>query len=488
MGDCATHRLPGPRPERPAGLEIVGPCPRNVAGATVDPRGGSPPAGRDRVIEMRTSLLVGTVVLGVATAMTTPALTAAAGGERSGSQVMAVDAAGLSTVGTVPPAADVLFNDPTGDEAAQDRIADHVRRAIEATPDHGTIRMAAYSFDRPDVADALRRACTERQVTVQLVLNDNFVSAPVRRLRRLIGADAASSSGACHARGESRGTSTEPSFVKVCHASCRLGDRGNQHMKVYLFSGATGAATVVMLGSANLTDYAAGVHWNDLVTLTGDRQLHDDYSRVFAELAADRLVAVPAVGVTHGDVTTSVPPGRPATADDDAVARRLAKVGCDAVPGSGVAGRTVVRISMYGWRGARGADLARRVAELHRRGCRVQALVSAAGPEVVEVLVAAGVRVRSASLDVDGDVTTGFEDSGWEHFVHEKWMSVDGTWDGSATRAVWTGSENWSDVSLLNDELVVMIPREDIHDAYVEHFDDVWGDHSKALRPVAGPV
>lgn len=436
---------------------------------------------------MRTFLLVGTVALGVATAMATPTLTAAAGGGPS-SPAAAVGTARLSNVGSVAPAADVLFNDPTGDEAAQDRIADHVRRAIEATPEHGAIRMAAYSFDRPDIAVALRRACTERQVTVQLVLNDNYVSAPVRRLRRLLGGDAASSSGACHARGESRGSSTEPSFVKVCHASCRLGDRGNQHMKVYLFSGGAGAETVVMLGSANLTDYAAGVHWNDLVTLTGDRQLHDDYSRVFAELAADRLSPVPAVDLAHGDVTTSVPPGRPATADDDTVAQRLARVGCRALAGSGVGGRTVVRISMYGWRGARGTDLARRVAALHRDGCRVQALVSAAGPDVVSTLVAAGVRVRSASLDVDGDVATGFEDSGWEHFVHEKWMSVDGTWGGSATRAVWTGSENWSDVSLLNDELVVMIPRHDIHDAYADHFDDVWDEHSRPLAPAPGLV
>ncbi len=60
--------------------------------------------------------------------------------------------------------------------------------------------MAAYSFDRPDIADALRQACTRRQVTVQVVLNDNFVSPPVRRLQRLLGAAPDSSLGACDAR------------------------------------------------------------------------------------------------------------------------------------------------------------------------------------------------------------------------------------------------------------------------------------------------
>ncbi|MFC7724286.1 phospholipase D-like domain-containing protein [Nocardioides sp. GCM10028917] len=447
---------------------------------------------------MRTNLLVGTVVLGVAAAVATPVLgtelggafARAFGGASVGSaQHAGGDGAGLraaSAAAVVPaPAASVLFNDPTGDVADQDRIAGHVRRAIDATPRHGTIRMAAYSFDRHDIVEALRRACTRRQVTVQVVVNDNFVSPPVRRLRRLLGADRDSSVGVCDGSGR---TSTEPSFVKVCRASCRLGDRGNQHMKFYLFSGGAGTADVVMLGSANLTGYAAGVHWNDLVTFTGDRQLYDDYGRVFAELSADRLVDAPALDLTHGDVMTSVSSGRPADADDDAVAQRLARIDCRALPGSGVAGRTVLRISMYGWRGARGADLARRVAGLRAQGCRVQALVSAAGPEVVEILLAGGVRVRSASLDVDDNVATGFESSGWEYFVHEKWMSVDGTWDGSATRAVWTGSENWSDVSHLNDELVVMIPRAGIHAAYVAHFDGVWADHSVALGPLASAM
>jgi len=422
----------------------------------------------------------------MATALGTPALGAVLADDAATTAtprafLAAAPAAAAAPVAEAPGAA-VVFNDPTGDRAAQDRIADHVRRAIDATPAHGTIRMAAYSFDRPDIAAALARACTQRRVTVQVVLNDNFVSPSSRELRRLLGADERSSRGACDT-GSEAGAGAAPSFVKVCRASCRLGDRGNQHMKVYLFSATGGQPHVVMLGSANLTGYAAAVHWNDLVTLSGSQQLYDDYGRIFDELAADRHVEAPGVRVTHGDVTTSVGAGRPSTPAEDAVAERLAGVTCEAQPGTGSGGRTVVRISMYGWRGARGLDLAQRVGGLSRAGCRVQALVSAAGPDVVETLADAGVHVRSASLDVDGDVATGFEDSGWEHFVHEKWMSVDGTWGGAPTRAVWTGSENWSDVSLLNDELVVMVPRPRIHDAYVAHFDTVWDRHSRELAP-----
>ena len=438
---------------------------------------------------MRTTrLAAAAVVLGLATALATPVLGAALGGEPVSSSPRVSARAGARTTASLAaasvgrPTASVLFNEPTGVRAAQDRIFAHIRRAIDDTPRGGVIRIAAYTFDRRDIADALARACTQRQVTVQVVLNDNFVSETARRLQRLLGADAdPRTDDACHPGSESTGTSTEPSFVRVCHASCRLGDRGNQHMKIYLFSGNGDVPHVVMMGSANLTGFAAGVHWNDLVTFTGSRELYDDLSRVFAELAADRVVAAPELTESHGDVTTRVGSEKPATPADDAVAQRLAGVGCRALPGTGVAGQTVIRISMYGWGGERGLDLARRVAELSRQGCRIQALVSAAASDVVETLLDAGVRVRSGSLDVDENPATGFEDTGWEHFVHEKWMSVDGTWDGSATRAVWTGSENWSGVSLLNDELVVMIPRAQIHDAYVRHFDHIWGQYSKEL-------
>src|SRR5688500_16367599 len=90
------------------------------------------PVVRDRVSEMRTSLLVGTVVLGVAAAVATPVLGALVGGGTESSRVVAVDRARLTArAGAVAaPAAEVLFNDPTGDVAAQDRIADHVLSAI----------------------------------------------------------------------------------------------------------------------------------------------------------------------------------------------------------------------------------------------------------------------------------------------------------------------------------------------------------------------
>src|SRR5918998_6693889 len=105
-----------------------------------------------------TQLAAGAVVLGLATALATPVLGAAmAGDQASQPSVSAGDSARTSTsvalaslasVSVESPTADVLFNEPTGVRAAQDRITKHIRRAIDDTPHHGMIRMAAYSFDR----------------------------------------------------------------------------------------------------------------------------------------------------------------------------------------------------------------------------------------------------------------------------------------------------------------------------------------------------
>ncbi len=98
---------------------------------------------------MRTSLLATTIAVGLATALATPALGAALGGDPATSsppaRVGAPAPAAPEAPAAEPPAASVIFNDPTGDRAAQNRIADHIRRAIDATPHHGTIRMAALS-------------------------------------------------------------------------------------------------------------------------------------------------------------------------------------------------------------------------------------------------------------------------------------------------------------------------------------------------------
>ena len=45
-------------------------------------------------------------------------------------------------------------------------------------------------------------------------------------------------------------------------------------------------------------------------------------------------------------------------------------------------------------------------------------------------------------------------------------------------RAVWTGSENWSGVSFLNDELTLHLSGDTVHSKYVKHFNRLWNRHT----------
>jgi hypothetical protein len=94
--------------------------------------------------------------------------------------------AGMSPAHAYTPPPGAAFNDPGGTRVEQNRLAVRVRETIESVPRGGIIRMAIYSFDRPDIADALIAACM-RHVSVQIVLNDNWTSGATRRMRSLMG-------------------------------------------------------------------------------------------------------------------------------------------------------------------------------------------------------------------------------------------------------------------------------------------------------------
>lgn len=387
------------------------------------------------------------------------------------------------------PPVGAMFNNPMGSREAQHRLAGHLRRTIASTPRHSIIRIAVYSFDRRDLGDALVAAC-RRKVTVQIVINDNWISAQVRRMKRLLGTNIDPHwRDACHPRKKpadpdsTRKPYPEPSFIKVCYQSCRLRGPGNQHMKIYMFSKAGTRSNVIMVGSNNMTYYAARTHWNDMFTVQGGPGMFETYSLVIRQLAKDKPVKQPYLIARHGDLTTEFGPLRGVPRSQDPVARRLAGVGCRALPGTGTRGHTSIRIAMYAWVGDRGRYLARRVADLDRNGCVVRAILSGAGSEVKRILRRGGVALRSADLDTDQNSETGFGETPWEHFTHEKWMSLNGTWNGTPTRTVWTGSENWSDQSLHNDEVTLTIPRAGAHHAYARHFDLLWGS-SRYTRPL----
>jgi phosphatidylserine/phosphatidylglycerophosphate/cardiolipin synthase-like enzyme len=353
------------------------------------------------------------------------------------------------------PAPGPLFNNPRGTKVAKNRILHSIVAAVDHAPRHSTIRIAAYSFDRPDVADALVRA-HNRGVDVQMVLNDNWTSKATLRLQRHFGQDP-----------------NRSSFVVICRQSCR-GGAGNQHMKFYMFSKSGKANNVVMVGSANLTGYGAQIQWNDMYTVSGNAAMFNLYSKVFEQLARDRRVARPYLTKSVGSYENRFFPHPSTTVSTDPVMRRLNKVRCR--PGGR---RTAIRIVMYGWVGTRGLYLADKVADLDRRGCDVRAILSAGGAKVYRHLKAGGVLVKSADLDLNGNPDDGFENSGYELFTHEKWMILNGGYGATTSYNVWTGSENWSDLALRNDEVTIRIPRRAAYRQYLTNFNYIWGHWSR---------
>ena len=133
--------------------------------------------------------------------------------------------------------------------------------------------------------------------------------------------------------------------------------------------------------------------------LSSDDVLHSFFVDVFDQMALDRPVKHPFISRQIGDFTVIVYPRYDTTESDDPIMKRLNGVRCKDYPdGAGIAGRTMIRINMYGWNGTRGVYLARKVADLSRRGCDIQVLESSAGGKVVRILANNGVQIKTPDL------------------------------------------------------------------------------------------
>jgi hypothetical protein len=325
------------------------------------------------------------------------------------------------------------------------------------------IKIATYSHNLQRINDALI-AAHSRGVSVQMVQNNNSISAQTRELMRVLGTDRSARS-----------------FVHVCNGACRGGGTvSNQHAKMYLFSQSGTASNVVMTGSTNTTTFAANVHWNDLFTVVNAPDLYNVYRKVFQQMKADDGLPNPYLPYAADGYDGYFFPKYGFTRDTDPVMDRLNAVSCSA-PGGGINGRTAIRVNMYAWSGERGQWIATKLAQLKSRGCIVSALVSFQGRLVLGILKSAGIPVRSASLNLNGRWNDGFEGSGYEVFTHEKWMVLKGTFRGALGRHVWTGSDNWSDVSNNNDEATIHVRSSTRHDQYMANFNLIWNNWSRRL-------
>jgi len=385
------------------------------------------------------------------------------------------------------PPTGVVISNPLGSLKQRQVIIKRVRDGIAHTRKGHTIMFATYDFDRKDLANALIRAYN-RGVNVQMVLNDNFQTPQEFRLQKLMGDDA-----------------TKPSFVKFCTGSCRA-FRGNLHMKVYAFTGTGGANDVIMDSSANLTGAAPSHQWNDEVTIVGNKRLFTVWRKVFNQLKRDKPVKHRRITFTsrdldvafHRTATGAVEPitrGRTVVArkkagGGDPVLAQLNKIGCKTGGKYGVKGHTTVRLMEYAWYGTRGIPIAHKVASLAKQGCNVMAIMSHSDKAVEDILAAAKIPMRDATwwygqkLSTDGHSIV----YGSRQYSHLKVLAINGRYGNKNMRTVFTGSENWDNISFMNDEVTLQLVGDSTYYPYLSMFQHQWNTgatHAIGLKPTS---
>lgn len=353
-----------------------------------------------------------------------------------------------------------VFNNPYGGDDARFRIERRILEAIRHSRKDDKIKIAIYSFDRMDMAEALIKA-RRRGVQVQVLLNDHQVTRAQRRMKRAIGRNP-----------------EKKNFVYECVASCR-GRRDNLHTKFYLFSGPGAATDVIMTGSANLTLNAVKWQWNDLFVMRKKPRLYDEFQRVFNDMRRDWSKNRPFLEFcgnpdgepckrTSSNQFTQVFPIN-ITRDGDPAMEALNSTRC--------AGGTKVRLSMHTMRGPRAEKIAERLRAMYARGCNIRVLYGLMGFPVKRKLGAVTSRgripLRSTGYDYneDGDV---------DRYTHQKYLTVKGNWGGrKGVSVVFTGSSNWSNKGLGGDEIVFNTFGPGNVSEYNANFDYMWNNHSR---------
>jgi len=441
--------------------------------------------------------------------------------------LLTVPLAGSAAAGYTPPGG-ATFNvpKPWGRSAGNFRIVRAVESAIKHTRPtkrfpRPTMFISTYLLDRPQSVEALVGAC-RRGVSVRVILDEDIVSKPSRRLIRVLNSDnvrdrnhngkadkkpkrgpcdsklkkknkkdgkkkdrartgrtSAPLSAAAAMRSVKRPTQApvtwgrDRSYVKKCKGACR-GNGGNMHSKFFAFSRSGDARHVVMVSSSNLNRGGAVMGWNDMYTMRNRPKSFHQYARIHRAMTNDRRATGRKVQIVDGPYTSRFFPMRKATKRNDPTLRDLGKVRCRSKMG-----RTKIHVSMFYWKGPRGNYLTTRLLDLARAGCKVNIIYGAPSVQMAERLRNAA-RARRVNL----------YDSRWDHNgdgynevrTHAKYVLVRGTYGKDrAARRVLTGSQNWVAGSLSRgDETTLNIAKARAYRQYVRNWNAI-RRHSRRL-------
>jgi phosphatidylserine/phosphatidylglycerophosphate/cardiolipin synthase-like enzyme len=370
-----------------------------------------------------------------------------------------------------------FFNDPHRKEG-HFRIERRIVDTIKHTPRGSYIRIAVYSFDRVNVADALI-AAYRRGVKVQILLNDHQDTKAMKILRKRLGTD-----------------TRKKNFIFKCRSGCRT-DRPKRllHTKFYLFSKTGKSKYAVFFGSHNLTMNAARHQWNDLYLTAGDKPLFKGYVNLFQDMASDyrkqqeplpTFCGVPRNGVTCDDAvdfgTTVVFP-RLVGPVNDPIAQILNRVQCITKTADGRRVRTKLAVNMHTIRGRRGDYLADAFRRKFAEGCAARFSFGLVGYHTKGRLGAKTPRgrlpLRSTAFDYNPDQEAknpdGKLDLTLDYYSHQKYLVIRGNYAGNPNaNVVFTGSSNWAANGAVNDDIVVGMPGRRVARQYMANFNFMW--------------
>jgi phosphatidylserine/phosphatidylglycerophosphate/cardiolipin synthase-like enzyme len=346
------------------------------------------------------------------------------------------------------------FNNPPAFAGRDYTITEELKRLINSTPAGGTIRGAIHSLSIDGVAEALV-AAQSRGVIVYVVLDGK--NAP----------------------------STDPAVTTIKqitrHKFCTnsnggggcisTSSAGNMHTKMFTFSQATDPTGVVYpyvswFGSANLT-YASGTDaFNNTVTVYDAVTLYDGLNANFSDMYnrrhyTDNDYYDSASGrgyyMTNPADAYASPEGPNQT---DTIVTRLNDVTPDA--------NCRIRIGMSFVTTGR-PELLTQIKRMKAGGCWIWMVVSGNSTDGISMpqsvyneLLDAGVAIRRKDK------------------VHDKFFAVYGKYGTSYLYRVYTGSQNWSQDALNeNEEIFVKMAGESgsthpLYDAFVSHFNDAY--------------
>ena len=334
-------------------------------------------------------------------------------------------------------------------------------------PTNGTIRIATWTFDDWQMARALV-AAKKRGVSVQVLVakNANQGHASWAWLRSKLGT--------ASFRKNVPATAPTWSWARACRGSCR-GRGGTAHSKYFLFTdvGAAHVPTIAFQTSMNLTTFAVSGQWNQ-AQVTYSPNIYRDYATVFAQSRYNRPLPDPYRSVVFGGVHDFFFPRYQHAPGYDPVNQILKLVGCTGATAGGT-GRTRINIIQYAMYGERGVWLARSLRYLWEHGCSVSILYSVASRPVLSILrngSGRGPIPMRQSVITDGYGTI-------VKYNHSKWMTIVGRWHNNpAAYLAFSGSANWADLALGDDEQMQLIQdRTDVL-SYLHDFAVTWSQPS----------